>query len=216
MEGTSSISSINDYSARPRKTNLFMCKIYLGVYSLAEYYFDMETTGFDFDEDEIITIQWQRVSGYTGEPIDELNILKRWEYENTENAEKVMIETFMPNLKCRRWDFVFAGKNLTFDFCLLDNRMRQYGLGGFDIRCLYDRAILDIKPILVMINNGNFIGYEKVMPKTNPLENRDIPALYRQGKYDRIVQYIRDEAEDFIKAYQVLKREMPNLRGLLT
>ena len=25
---------------------------------MAEYYFDMETTGFDFDKDEIRTIEW--------------------------------------------------------------------------------------------------------------------------------------------------------------
>lgn len=182
---------------------------------MAEYYFDTETTGFDFDKDEIITIQWQRVSGFTGEPIDELNILKRWEYEDKKKAEKEMIEAFIPNLKCRRWDFVFAGKNLTFDFCLLDRRMRQYGLGEFDLQCLYDRAILDIKPILVMMNNGNFIGYDKVIPKTNPLENKDIPELYRQKKYDQIIQYIKDEAEDFVKAYQILKREMPKLKNLI-
>lgn len=176
----------------------------------------METTGFDFDKDEIITIQWQGVNGFTGEPIGELNILKRWEYENEKNAEKEMIEAFIPNLKCRWWDFIFAGKNLTFDFCLLDRRMKQYGLGEFDLQCLYDRAVLDIKPILVMINNGSFKGYDKIIPKTNPLENKEIPDLYRQGKYNQIVQYIKDEAEDFIKAYQIFKREMPKLKKLTT
>ena len=43
---------------------------------MAEYYFDMETTGFNFDVDEIITIQWQRLNGFTREPIEKLNILK--------------------------------------------------------------------------------------------------------------------------------------------
>lgn len=182
---------------------------------MGEYYFDMETTGFDFDKDEIITIQWQRVSGYTGEPIDELNVLKRWDYEDEENAEKEMIEAFIPNLKCRRWDFVFAGKNLTFDFCLLDQRMRHHGLGEFDLQCLHDRVILDIKPLLVLINNGNFIGYDKVIPKTNPTENKQIPELYRQGEYDKITQYIKDEADDFIRAYQIFKKEMPKLKLLI-
>jgi len=68
----------------------------LGVSSLAEYYFDMETTGFDFDKDEIITIQFQRLNGFTGEPIGELEILKSWE-----SSEKEILETFLPNLTCK-------------------------------------------------------------------------------------------------------------------
>lgn len=183
---------------------------------MAEYYFDMETTGFNFDKDEIITIQWQKISGFTGEPIGELNILRRWEYENEEKAEKEMIKVFIPNLNCRRWDFIFIGKNLAFDFCMLDRRMRHYGLGDFNLQHFYDKAIIDIKPILVIINNGKFIGYNKLIPKTNPIENKEISELYRQEKYDQIIQYIQDEAKDFIKAYQTLKREIPKLRTLLS
>jgi len=182
---------------------------------MTEYYFDMETTGTDFNKDEIITIQWQRLSGYTGEPLGELNILKRWEYEDKKNAEKEMIETFKPNLKCRRWDFVFAGKNLPFDFCFLDKRMRHYGLGEFDLQCLNDRVVLDIKPLLVLMNKGNFIDYDKVVPKSNPLDGDKIPQLYKEEKYPEIIQYIKDEAADFIKIYQILKKEMPLFRDRL-
>ena len=173
---------------------------------LTEYYFDIETTGFDFDKDEIRTIQWQRLSGFTGEPIDELNILKSWE-----SSEKEIIKTFLPNLTCRPFDFIFIGKNLLFDFCLLRQRMKHYGLGEFDLRCLYDRVWLDIKPILVVINKGNFVGYDKVLPKTNPLTNDKIPQLFIEGKYPQIIQYIKDEAKDFTRAYQIFKKEMPSL-----
>jgi len=182
---------------------------------LAEYYFDIETTGFNFDKDEIITIQWQKISGFTGEPISELKILKRWEYENEEKAEEEMINSFIPNLNCKPLDFIFIGKNLAFDFCILDRRMRHYGLGKFNLQCFYDKAILDIKPILVMINRGKFKGYNKIIPKTNPIENKEISKLYRQKKYDQIIQYIIDESKDFLRAYQTLKREIPKLRPFL-
>lgn len=174
--------------------------------SLAEYYFDTETTGFNFDKDEIITIQWQRLSGFTGEPIDELNILKSWE-----SSEEEIIKTFLPNLRCKPFDFIFIGKNLLFDFCLLNQRMKHYGLGELDFRWLYDRVWLEIKPILVVMNNGKFTDYDKVLPKTNPLTNDKIPQLHNDGKYPEIIQYIKDEAKDFVKAYQILKREMPSL-----
>jgi hypothetical protein len=38
---------------------------------LNEYYFDVETTGKNFDKDEIITIQWQRLN-FSGESVGEL------------------------------------------------------------------------------------------------------------------------------------------------
>jgi hypothetical protein len=174
---------------------------------MTEYYFDTETTGFDFDTDEIITIQWQRLNGFTGEPIGELNILKRWE-----SSEEEIIKTFLPNLRCKPFDFIFVGKNLLFDFCLLNQRMKHYGLGEFDLRCLYERVSLDIKPILVIMNNGSFKDYDKVIPKTNPVTNDRISQLFLDEEYSEIIQYIKDEAKDFIKAYQIFKKEIPSLK----
>jgi hypothetical protein len=174
---------------------------------MTEYYFDTETTGFDFDTDEIITIQWQRLNGFTGEPIGELNILKRWE-----SSEEEIIKTFLPNLRCKPFDFIFIGKNLLFDFCLLNQRMKHYGLGEIDLRYLYERVSLDIKPILVTMNNGNFKDYDKVIPKTNPVTNEQIPQLFLDEEYSEITQYIKDETKDFIKAYQIFKKEIPSLK----
>ena len=181
-----------------------------GVSSLTEYYFDTETTGLDYDVDEVITIQWQRLNGFAGEPIGELNILKRWE-----SSEKEIIESFLPNLKCKPFDFIFVGKNLMFDFCLLSERMKKHNLGTFDIRCLDERCSLDLKPLLVLMNRSNFKGYDKVLPKTNPLTNDQIPKLFREGKFAEIVQYVKDEAKDFIEAYQAFKEELPSLTKLL-
>lgn len=177
---------------------------------MAEYYFDTETTGTDFDKDEIITIQWQEVDRFTGKPIGELKILKRWE-----SSEEEIIKAFLPKLSCYPFDFVFVGKNLSFDFCMLNERLKHFGLGEIDLRCLHERASLEIKPILVIMNDGSFKGYDKVLPKTNPTTNDMIPQLYREGKYPEIIRYIKDEADDFIKAYQIFKKEIPRLKQLL-
>jgi hypothetical protein len=177
---------------------------------LPEYYFDIETTGTDFDKDEIITIQWQELDRFAGKPIGELRILKRWE-----SSEEDILKEFQPNLICYRWDFVFLGKNLFFDFCMLNERLKHFELGEIDLRCLNDRVSLDIKPILVIMNDGGFIGYDKMIPRTNPTTNDMIPQLYREGKYPEIIQYIKDEAKDFIKAYQIFKKEIPRLKQLL-
>lgn len=177
--------------------------------NLAEYYFDIETTGVDFDKDEIITIQWQQLDRFTGEPIGDLQILKRWE-----SSEEEIIKQFQPNLTCYHWDFIFIGKNLFFDFCMLNERLKHFGLGEIDLRRLNERVSLDIKPILVIMNKG-FIGYDKLLPKTNPMPNSMIPQLYREEKYQKIIEYIKDEAKDFIKAYQILKKEIPSMISLL-
>jgi len=132
--------------------------------------------------------------------------LKSWE-----SSEKEILENFAPNLTCHHWDFIFIGKNLLFDFNMLNKRMKHHNLGEFNLRHLYQRVTLDIKPVLVLMNNGDFVGYQKLMPKTNPIENKDISEFYRKGKFAEIIQYIKDETQDFIKVYQTLKREMPSL-----
>jgi hypothetical protein len=80
---------------------------------------------------------------------------------------------------------------------------------------LNERVSLDIKPILVIMNDGNFRGYDKVMPKTNPTTNDMIPKLYEEKKYTEIVRYIEDEAKDFTKSYQIIKKETAPLSRLL-
>lgn len=177
---------------------------------MAEYYFDIETTGTDFDKDEIITIQWQELDRFTGEPLGELDILKRWE-----SSEEEIVKAFHPKLTCYHWDFVFIGKNLFFDFCMLNERLKHFRLGDIDLRCLNERVSLDIKPILVIMNSGNFMGYDKVLPKTNPLTNDKIPQLFKEGRFPEIVQYVKDETKDFTEAYQVFKKELPSLKKLL-
>ena len=175
---------------------------------MAEYYFDMETTGVDFQKDKIITIQWQRVNGFTGEPIGDLQILKEWE-----SSEEEILKKFLPNLKCRPFDFILVGKNLLFDFTFLSKRLKHHNLGEFDLRCAYERVSLDIKPILVMINKGDFRGYDRVLDKDGSLAKVSelIPQLYKDEKYAEIIKYIEEETKVFLKAYQIFKREMPSL-----
>ncbi len=177
---------------------------------MTEYYFDIETTGVDFDKDEIITIQWQRLDGFTGEPIGEVNIRKRWD-----SSEVNILKKFYPNLTCRPFDFIFVGKNLYFDFCVLNERLKHYGIGKIDLRCLNQRVSLDTKAILIVMNGGNFKGYDKILPKTNPTPNDTVPKLFGEKKYPEIIKYVQDEAKDFIKSYQTLKRELPTPKSVL-
>ena len=173
---------------------------------MAEYYFDTETTGLNPQKDKIITIQWQRVNGFTGEPIGDLQILKEWE-----SSEEEILKKFLPILKCKPFDFILVGKSLLFDFAFLSNKLEKYGLGKLDLYYWHERVSLDIKPILVMINEGNFIGYDRVLDKTGDLAKVNVPQLYKEEKYPEIIKYIEEETRVFLKAYQIFKKEMPSL-----
>ena len=190
-----------------RKIYVFFRKRPFWVSNLTEYYFDMETTGLDPEHDKIITIQTQRLVGRTGEPIDEVNILKEWE-----SSEKEIIKKIMPCLTCENpFDFIIVGKNLLFDFMFLNKRAEKYGFKGLDLRCFYNRASIDLKPVLVMINNGNFKGYDRVLDKEGKLADVMIPQLYEEKKYQEIVEYIKEEAKTFVDAYQKLRKKLPSL-----
>jgi hypothetical protein len=174
---------------------------------LTEYYFDTETTGIEPEEDKIITIQWQPLSSLSGEPVGELEILKEWE-----SSEESIISRFLPKVQQENpWEFIMVGKNLLFDFMFLSKRSASYGIRNVDLRFLYSRVSLDIKPILVMMNRGSFRGYDKVMDKEGELAKVDIPSLYRDGKYEDIVRYVSQETQTFVGFYQMLKKEMPTI-----
>ena len=172
---------------------------------MTEYYFDTETTGLDSHKDKIITIQWQELDELTGKPIGDLQILKEWE-----SSEKGILEKFLPKLTCNPWNFVFIGKNLLFDFMFLDRRLKHHNLGEFDLSCAQERVVLDIKPILIMINRG-FKGYSRVFDEHATLDRVNVPELYEQKNFPTIIKYIEEETKVFIENYQILKEKMPLL-----
>ena len=59
------------------------------------YYLDIETTGFDEENDKIITIQYMALDEETGKPAGQLKILKEWESDE-KTILKRFIEDFRP------------------------------------------------------------------------------------------------------------------------
>jgi len=178
---------------------------------MTEYYFDIETTGKDPLKDKIITIQWQELDRYTGEPVGDPMILKEWE-----SSEKEILSSFLPKLTTED-DFAFTmiGQNLLFDFCFISHKAKIYGLKELNLQFFKDRAFIDLKPILIMINEGRFKGYNKLIPKKLEFINIEVPRLYEKGRYSEILTYIQEETTSFLKIYQILKKEMPSLKAKL-
>ncbi len=83
---------------------------------MPDYYFDIETNPRmpkpDYKNDEILTIQFQRLDSRTGEKEGDLTIFKSWE-----SSERDILERFYSIFNPEElWVFVPIGFNLSFDF----------------------------------------------------------------------------------------------------
>ena len=173
---------------------------------MAEYYFDIETYskgGFpNPDTDNIISIQYQRLNSLDGKPIGNLQILKAWE-----SNEESIIKQFFPIFK--KWDFIPVGMNLTFEREFLISKFKKHIDPKITSReFYYNFPSIDIQPILVLLNGGNFKG-AKLSVFTNKKEDGSrIREWYEHKEFNNIEEYIKQEAESFVEFYQKVKRNI--------
>ena len=172
---------------------------------MANFYLDIETTGLDPEKSKIITIQFQELDTYTGEPKGELVILKVWE-----SSERDILEKFikMSRICESKWNFVAHGYNLKFEHDFLMKKANFYGLPRIDV---LGGPHVDLHSIGIMMNSGKFkgSGLDEMTGKIG--KGSDILEMWTFDAYDKIERYIRKEAEEYIKFYVWLKRRMPEL-----
>jgi hypothetical protein len=86
-------------------------------------------------------------------------------------------------------------------------KLKQYcNLEGLK---LGHRPMIDLKHILVIANNGSFKGYQRFLGKSD--QAAKMAQWYYDKNWSMVEQYIKEEAEDFITTYSVLKRELPRI-----
>lgn len=176
---------------------------------MPEYYLDIETnpkgSSIDVENDEILTIQFQRLGMVSGRKQGDLIILKSWE-SSEEDILKKFYSIYQPN---NPFEFLPIGNNLKFEFFMLHNRWKKIGIEISLKTLIYDHPYLDIRPILVILNNGYFAG--ATLDKfTGKAESGDkIPLWYKEKDYSSIEKYIQDEADEFINFYQLSKERIP-------
>lgn len=171
---------------------------------MVNYYLDIETTGLDPKTNKIITIQYQRLDSQTGEAVGELHILKSWD-----SSEKEILSRFNKLLTTNVWDFVAHGYNLQFEHDFLFERSKE---NGFDYPIdLLKRPSVDLHPIGIMMNAGNFkgSGLDKISGKQG--NGMDCLEAYYHDDYGIVEEYIIQEAKEYIKLYSWLKKRMPDL-----
>lgn len=179
---------------------------------MAEYYFDIETYSPaerpDPSKDKIITVQYQRLSTRDGKPEGNLEILTEWDH----GSEKEMLDKFRRVFMTGSdFDFIPVGMNLYgFDLIALLSRLNHHFNLNLGMDFHRSRPVIDIKSTLVMMNGGAFKGYHNIMGKT--VSGSMIKTWYENKDYPEIMDYIKQEAENFVSKYQLLKSEITKVK----
>jgi hypothetical protein len=86
-------------------------------------------------------------------------------------------------------------------------KLKQYcGLEGLR---LGHRPMIDLKHVLVIVNNGSFKGYPCFLGKAGLARN--MAAWYYNKDCQKILDYVITEVADFLKIYFVLKTVLPRI-----
>jgi len=173
---------------------------------MGSFYLDIETTGLRPEESQILTIQFQELDRYTGEAKGELIILKAWD-----SSEKEIIEEFIKLSKINddwEWNFIPHGYHLDFEHNFLMKRAEFHGLPKIEV---LGRPLVDLCHVGVLMNSGEFkgSGLDKLTGKQG--SGSDIIEMHSFGDYDKIEEYIKQEAKAYIEFYAWLRKRMPEL-----
>ncbi len=121
-------------------------------------------------------------------------VLAEWEW-----GEKQVLQTILDKgVLDADWDFVPVGNRLRFDLTFLIERATKWKLIQWDPPRLkyywYTKPLLDLQPILVLMNRGQFAG-SSLQAFSDKESGRAVPGLYRQGRFNEIIEYVTKEKD---------------------
>ena len=173
------------------------------------YYFSIEgiKTGEKSDPatDRLVTLQYQKIDLTTGETLDVLVILREWESSEKEIVTTFYNQFFRPGTPVTQ--FIPVGLNLDYTYEMLIALFRKYGLAPpTSYELYYQRPRFDLRPIIILLNNGRFAGASLDAFSLKKGEDRHMEKWYDKKEFGRIEHYVREEATRFLKVLQYLSR----------
>jgi len=176
-----------------RRKALRFAALFIGFgngFRLPLYYFDVETTGDDPQQDRIVTVQYQALADDLT-PTGLFQVIAEWEWGEKQVIQMVLAKGVLEPT----WDFVPLGNRLRFDLTFLIERATKWKLIDWDMAKLkyfwFTKPYLDLAPVLVMLNS--FADKES---------GARVPKMYREGLFPEIIDYVtreRDAALDLLK-----------------
>jgi len=176
---------------------------------LAEWYFDIETEGTDPQQDRILTIQYQAMTD--GERAGSFQMLAEWEW-----GEKQIVRTIVEKgLLDPTWDFVPVGNHLKFDITFVMEKAERYGIKKFGLEGLryywFTKPLIDLGDVLRLMNRSGPQGSS--ISEFSRKNSSDVPRLYRDGKYEEIIEYVTREKDE---TFAILREAGSLLQDLTT
>ena len=177
--------------------------------TLTLFYFDQETTGDDPQQDRNVTVQMRQLDDDL-EPVGEFQIMAEWEW-----GEKQIIQMALDKGVLQPdWTFVPVGNRVRFDLTFLIERATRWDLIKWDAATLkyfwFVKPILDLQPILVLMNRGRFTG-----SSLHRFAEKDpgarIPALYRKNAFADIIAYVTREHDAALDLLRDARRVLGDL-----
>ncbi len=174
------------------------------------YYLDIETTGLDPYQDELLTIQTHRLEA--GRAMGTTKIHRAW----MDGGEKAIVRDFLTESDFfapgpGAWHFIPVGFNLDFEMKWLFAKAKQYGLLRASARyeTIINKPRLDLKDLAVFMNDGRFKG-AKLENFSAKIGSGDvvIEAIKRRD-YRTIESYVVQETKAFCDLYEALSELMP-------
>jgi len=96
------------------------------------------------------------------------------------------------------WDFVPVGNRLRFDLTFLWERATKWNLLLWDPGKVkfywYTKPLLDLQPLLVLMNRGRFAG-SSLHAFAEKESGAKVPLLYREGRMAEIIEYVTKEKD---------------------
>jgi hypothetical protein len=173
------------------------------------YYFSLDgiKTGEKSDPatDKLVTLMYQKIDLTTGEPLDVPVILRVWEHSELEIVTSFYNQFFRPGTPVTQ--FIPVGLNLDYAYEMLVTLFRKYGLSPPTSHELwYQRPRFDLRPVIVLLNNGRFAGANLDAFSLKKGEDRHMEKWYDKKEFGRIEHYVREETARFLKVLQYLSR----------
>ncbi len=136
-------------------------------------------------------MQYQQL-GDDFQPVGAFQVMAEWEWGEKQIIEMILSKGVLEPT----WDFVPVGNRIRFDLTFLIERGMKWKIIDWDLPKLkyfwYTKPLLDLAPVLVLMNSGQFAGSSlgAFAPKES---GRVVPALYRQGRHQEIIEYVSRE-----------------------
>lgn len=169
-------------------------------FHLPLYYFDVETTGDDPQQDRIVTVQFQPL-GDDLTPAGHFQIMAEWEWGERQVLQMVLEKGVLEPT----WDFVPIGNHIRFDLTFLIERATKWKLLEWDHSKLkyywFTKPYVDIGVVLVLLNRGTFVG-SGLHHFADKESGAIVPKLYRERRFPAIIEYVtreRDAVFDVIR-----------------